>query len=189
MILLSHFPTVGISNTYLIGPDNGGPAILVDPGQFDVTLLDMIEGNRLDINAVLVTHGHENHVKGLRTLRKIYQAEVYYGGDRVMEFPAKRVEDGDIIDICGFETEVISVGGHSADSRLYRIDGYLFSGDILSAGRIGTSGSTWGRANMIEDLKIRIFSRKENYIVLPGHGPPTTLDAERQTNTALVGEL
>lgn len=189
MILLSHFPTVGVSNTYLVGPDEGGAAILVDPGHFDVVLLQMIEGNNLDIKAVLVTHGHENHIKGLKTLRKIYNAEVYYGGDRVLDFPSIRVEDGQRLDIYGFEIEVIVVGGHSADSRIFRIDGCLFTGDILSAGRIGTTASTWGRANMIEDLKNRLMARDDNYIVLPGHGPPTTLDAERRTNPALITEV
>ncbi len=63
MKLLSHFPAIGVSNTYIIGSAEGGDAILVDPGRFDVTLLNLIEENNIDIKKGLVTHDQENHIK------------------------------------------------------------------------------------------------------------------------------
>ena len=187
MTLLSHFPVVGVSNIYLVGPDGGGDAVIVDPGIFDVALLRLVEEGGFNVGAVLATHSHENHVQGLRTLRKIYDADIYGSGDTLMGFPCKSLVDGEILDICGFETEVIAVGGHTTDSLVYRIGNFLFTGDVLSAGRIGTSTTSWGRSNLIDELKTKLLSLEDDLIILPGHGPPTSLDAERRLNPDLAG--
>jgi len=185
MTLLSHFPSVGISNTYVVGPDSGGDALLVDPGRFDVELLELIEGHDLNIKAVLVTHAHENHVQGLRTLKKIYDVEVYAGYNRVFGFPATTVSHGSLFRAAGYEIGVMEVVGHSADSRVYLLDHYMFTGDILSAGRVGTTRTLQARDLMIESIRTTIMGLDRDLILLPGHGPPTTLNAERLWNPEL----
>lgn len=188
MRVLCHFAVVGLSNTYLIGPSEGGDAILIDPSRFDSHLLNMIEENGYYIRSILVTHDHENHVRGTATALKIYDAKIYGGTDSILGFPCTRVEEGKPIDLNGFTIEPLEIKGHSADSLVYRIDNYLFTGDILSAGRIGTSGSTWAKANLIKDIGDKILSLPKNTILLPGHGPPSTLEIEHLTNKDIEEE-
>ncbi|MCK5735544.1 MAG: MBL fold metallo-hydrolase [Spirochaetaceae bacterium] len=182
MKLLSHFPAIGVSNTYIIGAADGGKAILVDPGRFDVTLLDLIENNNLDITTILITHDHENHVQGLRTLMKIYNPVIFAGNAEVLGFKANTVSGGMKIDSSGFLVEIIDVEGHSSDSRVYKVGHYIFTGDILSAGRIGSSPSSYSRDLLLQSIKTKIISLNEDLLILPGHGPPTTISAEIKWN-------
>ena len=189
MKILSHFPAIGVSNTYIIGPADGGNAILVDPGRFDVALLELIENNKFDIKSVLLTHDHENHVRGLKTLMKIYSPTVFAGNNSIYGIAAVQVSDGEHIDCSGFSLEVIDVEGHSSDSRVYRIGNYIFTGDVLSAGRIGSSQSSYGRELLIESIKKKILCQNEDSLVLPGHGPPTSVAAELRWNPDLNSSM
>ncbi len=182
MKLLSHFPAIGVSNTYIIGPVNGGQAILVDPGRFDVTLLELIENNDFYITTVLITHDHDNHTKGLKTLMKVYDAEIIAGNKRIYDFESKPVIGGMRINASGFTVEVIDVEGHSTDSRVFKIGAYLFTGDVLSAGRVGSSLTSDTRKLLLQSTHSKIISLREDLLILPGHGPPTTISAEKRWN-------
>lgn len=185
MKLLNHFPAIGVSNTYVIGPDAGGEAILVDPGRFDVTLLNLIEDNDFNITSVLVTHDHDNHIKGLKTLKKVYDFRIIAGSRRIYDFEAEPVSHGMKINASGFDIEVIDVEGHSPDSRVYRVGAYLFTGDVLSAGRVGSSPTKFTRELLLRSIHEKISSIHEDLLILPGHGPPTTIGAEQRWNPDL----
>jgi glyoxylase-like metal-dependent hydrolase (beta-lactamase superfamily II) len=132
---------------------------------------------------VLVTHDHLSHVRGLRTLNKIYKAEVFAVNQNIMNCRANMVMDGDKIIIGGFTVDVISIPGHSSDSVVYRIGNLLFTGDVLTAGLVGRTASAYGATTQMNKLRSRLLSLPGDYIVLPGHGPPSTLEAERRFNT------
>jgi len=159
------------------------PAIIIDPGRMEKNTLDIIENNNFDLKAVLVTHSHLSHVRGFRTLKRIYDAEVYAVDQTIMGHKTHMVKDGDKIDIAGFKFEVISIPGHSSDSVVYRIGHLLFTGDVLTAGLVGSTASAYGAATQMNKLRSRLLSLPGDYIVLPGHGPPSTLEAERRFNT------
>jgi len=185
LILLSHFPAIGVSNTYILGSTEGGDAILVDPGRFDVTLLNLIEENNFDIKTVLITHEHENHIKGLKTLMKIYSPIVIAGSEEIFGMKTISVKDGDNINCSEINVEVIDVEGHSSDSRVYRVGPYIFTGDVLSAGRIGSSATSYTRELLIQSIKKKLMNLSEELLILPGHGPPTTISAEQKWNPDL----
>jgi len=185
LILLSHFPAIGVSNTYILGNAEGGDAILVDPGRFDVTLLNLIEDNSFDIKTVLITHEHENHIKGLRTLLKIYSPRVIAGNKEIFGLKTTSVKDGDNILCSGVNVEVIDVEGHSTDSRVYRAGPYIFTGDVLSAGRIGSSATNYTRELLIQSIRKKLLNLNKELLILPGHGPPTTIAAELKWNPDL----
>lgn len=187
MKLLCHFPAVGVSNTYVVGPESGGDAILVDPGRFDVSLLELIEGAGFYIRAVLVSHDHDNHIQGLNTLLKIYDAAIFAGNERIKDFPAIPAKGGTCIRAAGFEVEVIDIEGHSPDSRVFKVGSYLFTGDVLSAGRIGTSNTSEAGLRLTENISSRLLNLPGDTLVLPGHGPPTTISVERSLNPELSG--
>ena len=157
-------------------------AILVDPGSMEKQTLDSIESNNLDLKAVLITHDHENHVQGIKTLKKIYNADVIAVNPKIMDVKATMVKDGDKLIIGGFSIEVISIPGHSSDSVVYKIENMLFTGDVLTAGLVGSTASAYGAATQMNKLRSRLLSLPGDYVVLPGHGPPTTMEAERRFN-------
>ncbi|MCP4164123.1 MAG: MBL fold metallo-hydrolase, partial [Deltaproteobacteria bacterium] len=68
MKLLMYYGYANNANTYILGPKNGGNAILIDPGCFEVPLLNLIEENNFYIESVIVTHSHKNHTKGINTI-------------------------------------------------------------------------------------------------------------------------
>ena len=185
MKLLSHFPAIGVSNTYIVGPRSGGEAILVDPGRFDVSLLELIENEDFNITAVLVTHDHWNHIQGLKTLLKVYHADIFAGSDVVHGFSATQVFGGTCLHASGLDIEVIDVEGHSKDSRVYKVGSYIFTGDVLSAGRVGSSYSEDFRKILIHSIKEKLLVLDDEFLLLPGHGPPTSISVEKRWNPDL----
>jgi glyoxylase-like metal-dependent hydrolase (beta-lactamase superfamily II) len=157
-------------------------AIIVDPGSMENIMLKTIENNNFNLKAVLITHEHLGHVRGLRTLKRIYNAEVFAMNQKVMDHKTTMIKDGDRIGIAGFWIEIISIPGHSPDSVVYKIDNMLFTGDVLTAGLVGSTASTYGLTTQMNKLRSRLLSLPGDYIVLPGHGPPSTMEAERRFN-------
>jgi len=130
----------------------------------------------------LITHDHLSHVRGLRTLMRIYNVEVFAVNQSIMDHKTTVVKDGDRLFIGGFTVEVISIPGHSSDSVVYRVGDMLFTGDVLTAGLVGSTASAYGAATQMNNLRSRLLSLPGDYIILPGHGPPSTLEAERRFN-------
>ena len=185
MRLFFHYCSYGFSNCYVLGDEDVPRAIVIDPGSMDRQILEYIENNNLILDAVLITHDHIGHVHGLRTLRRIYQAEVFAINRVVLDIKTTPIKDGDRINIGPFAVEVISIPGHSADSVVYRIGSLLFTGDVLTTGIVGATASAYGAKTQMNALRSRLLSLPGDYTVLPGHGPPSTLEAERRYNVGI----
>jgi glyoxylase-like metal-dependent hydrolase (beta-lactamase superfamily II) len=188
MRIFFHYCLPGFSNCYILGSESiPGEAIIIDPGEMGADILNTIENNEYSLKGVLITHDHRGHVRGLRTLRRIYDAEIYAVNHVVMDHKTNVVRDGDLLNIGPFRIEVISVPGHSSDSAVYRIDNWLFTGDVMTAGLVGTTASSYGAALQMTAIRSKILSLRGDFIVFPGHGPPSTLEAERQFNAGILG--
>ena len=187
MIFFSLFSRLGFSNTYLIGPDNGGDGVLVDPGVFDAALLDAVEKNGLYIRSILITHAHNAHINGIRSLLKVYDAEIYANQPSVLDFPAHRVKDGDVLSIGGFSVRVIETPGHSIDSLCFEVGHVVFTGDTLSAGGTGATRDGYARGLLLESVRRKLLSLADEVLLFPGHGPPTKVGVEKLYNP-LLGE-
>jgi hydroxyacylglutathione hydrolase len=189
VICLSLFSAPGFSNAYLLGPDGGGDAVLVDPGEFDAAMLVAIEGNRLRVRWVLVTHAHEAHLKGIRGLRRVYELEVWCNQPSVLDFPAHHLHDGDHLALGSFAVEVLEVPGHTLDSLCYRVSGCVFTGDTLYAGSIGRTRDGYARGLLLEGIRRKLLTLPDSTLVFPGHGPPSTIGVERRFNPLLDQKL
>jgi glyoxylase-like metal-dependent hydrolase (beta-lactamase superfamily II) len=185
MIFYSHFSTDTLSNCYVIGPDNGGDAIIIDPGTFDTDLLTVIEENNLYLKYILVTHSHESHTRGIKTILKIYKAGIYSYRHSILDFKSNKVRDFMKIGSSNFEFEVLETPGHTGDSVTYRIDRSLFTGDALFAGTIGSVADGFTRGLMLSSIKDKLFHFDDDFLIFPGHGPPTTLGIEKKYNPDL----
>ncbi|MCL2266853.1 MAG: MBL fold metallo-hydrolase [Treponema sp.] len=187
MKLFFQYCSYGFSNCYILGTEKSGKdqqnaAIIIDPGSTENVTLEIIEDNNFDLKAILVTHDHKNHARGLRTLKRIYNAEVIAVNQSIMGHRTTMIKDGDRIVTGGFTIEIISIPGHSSDSVVYKINNLLFTGDVLTAGLTGSTASAYGAATQMSKLRSRLLSLPGDYVVLPGHGPPSTLEAERRFN-------
>jgi glyoxylase-like metal-dependent hydrolase (beta-lactamase superfamily II) len=200
MKLFFHYCPVSFSNCYVLGtefPDGGAlprtpsnmaphrEAVLIDPGYMDEAIVNFIEKNEYHLLAVLITHDHGNHVRGLQTLKRIYDADIYAVNPIIVDYKTILVRDRDICRIGPFRFEVISVPGHSPDSAVFKIDNLLFTGDALSAGLVGRTVSTYGAAIQMTALQSKIFSLPGDFTILPGHGPPSSLEAEQRFNAGV----
>lgn len=185
MKLLMYYGYAGRSNTYIIGPEEGGKAILIDPGRFEVPLLNMIEDNNYFIESIILTHSHASHSKGVKTTIKVYNSTIYSAIGKVDSLRTTMVSDKEKLKISGFDVEFFEIPGHSTDSLVFKIDNLLFTGDIFNSGYLGTPINSYAYSNMQREIQKRLLSLNDEIIVLPGHGPPSTIQAEREINENL----
>lgn len=187
MKIFMHYSTYGFSNCYLVGTDlydDDSPrdAAVIDPGCMEEPMVNFIEKHGYTLRGVLITHDHSSHVHGLRTLKRIYDVDVYAVNPRVQEIRTRIIRDGEKLNLGAIGVEVIAVPGHSADSAVFRVNHTLFTGDCLTAGLVGSAASSYGSAIQMNALLGKVFPLPGNYIILPGHGPPSSMDAERSFN-------
>ena len=185
MRLFFHYCPSGFSNCYILGSESHNEALFIDPGSMDSELLNIIEENNYQLRGILITHDHPHHVHGLRTIMRIYDTEIYAFNPVVRDHRTTLLRDGETLNIGSFEIEVISIPGHSADSAVFKAGRLLFTGDTLNAGLVGSTGSSYAAATQITALRSKILSLPGDYTVLPGHGPPSSLEAERRFNLDL----
>ncbi len=185
MKVFYHFSVIGFSNTYLIGPEEGAEAVIVDPGIFDVELLSLIEDNGYYIKAVLITHNHDNHTHGVRTLKKVYNADIYCALSSLCDFDCRRIKHGQTLHLAGLDFGVISIPGHSSDSMVFKTGNVVFTGDTLYAGMTGSTKNSYSRALLYNSIQEKLFTLPDDTIILPGHGPPSTIRAEKMFNPFL----
>ncbi|HOC29518.1 MAG TPA: MBL fold metallo-hydrolase [Treponemataceae bacterium] len=185
MKIYYHFSREGFSNGYLVGNEKTGKAIVIDPGVMNRELLAHIEQNRYQLEAVLVTHNHASHHNGLKTLLKIYSPKVYAADAELNGRKTTMLQGDGSFSAAGFTVRYFSVPGHSPDSLMFQIEQVLFTGDALSAGRLGETNNVYGKRNLLTHLKNKLMTLSDDLILLPGHGPPTTIGAERMYNCEL----
>ena len=218
-MLLTGFPAGMLQcNCYILAARAGSDAIIVDPGQRAMgRIREILDENRLTPSAVLLTHGHVDHIWSAQKVADTYGCPVYiHPEDRFMltdpikgfgprlaqlafgvlfSEPKQVVEldrDGDKLDLGGITVTVDHMPGHTRGSVVFRVsDGpadLAFTGDTLfkqSVGRTDLPGGS-GR-DLLDSIVTKLLVLDDDTVVLPGHGPQTTIGAERRTNPFLEG--
>ncbi|MBN1945075.1 MAG: MBL fold metallo-hydrolase [Bradymonadales bacterium] len=196
-------------NTYLVGCTRTRDAAVIDPGGQSDTLLDMAHANDLKITKLLLTHGHIDHIAGLKEMQKATEAPIYlheqdttiyttapmqglFFGLRVSQPPKanRSVTEGEEISIGEEVALVVHTPGHSAGSVCYYFQsaGVLFSGDLLFEGAIGRTDLPGGSNRaMSASLKRIVDLCPDETVVYPGHMGSTTISRERRNNPYLTG--
>jgi hydroxyacylglutathione hydrolase len=193
------------TNCYVVRADSAtAEAAVVDPSgeATDLRLLLARLGARCA--AILVTHGHWDHLLGVADLAEGTGAPVYMPeGERVLlESPDRftpsglvlapytpdvLLKGGEAIEVAGISFDVLSVPGHSPAHLAYYSDGSLFSGDVLFAGSVGRTdlpGADW--ETLIASIGSLVDTLPPETVVYPGHGPKTTLGDELVRNPFLA---
>ncbi len=183
--LFCHFGYSAFSNIYIINQDGEENVIIVDPGIMDLQLLNLIENNGFYVKHILVTNNDHSHVNGIRTLKKIYDADIY----SYTELPCRnefiKINHGDKLNLDGITIDVINVPGQSMDSVCFKIQNMLFTGDTIFAGSIASDLTREQLGTLKKFIKERIFSLDDDTLIFPGHGSPSTMSAEKAFNPHL----
>ena len=116
---------------------------------------------------------------------KIYSPKIY-GADYEIAGEETNVITGDgSLRLANLSIKYISLPGHTSDSIIYQIGNVIFTGDSISAGKLGNTNSSYSRHLLRHNIDEKIMSQQDNTILLPGHGPPTSVGAERKFNINL----
>ena len=188
MKIYFHLNLEGFSNCYVIVNEKTHEAIIIDPGQITTEIINHIETGGYKLTGVLVSHNHGSHVAGLSSLRKIYSPEVYAADWEVAGNDTNVLKDDGVLKIAGLDVEYFSLPGHTNDSMVYKIGSVIFTGDSLSACKIGSTNSKFSERTLVKNIKQKILSQTDDTVIMPGHGPPTTVAVEREFNPKLLLE-
>ena len=179
MKIYFHLNEGGFSNCYLVVDEVSNQAIIIDPGKITKEIIARIEDNHLNLAAVLITHNHGSHADGLRTLRKIYSPKVFAADWAVAANDTTVITGDGTTEIEGIQVSYLTIPGHTSDSVMYGIGSILFTGDVLLSGEIGKTNSSYSEYILRSNIEHKIFSQLESTILMPGHGPPSTLGAAK----------
>jgi glyoxylase-like metal-dependent hydrolase (beta-lactamase superfamily II) len=183
------------ANCYLVAWEGGAEAAVIDPGDTPELVLAQLAERGWRAAGILVTHGHIDHLGGVAAVARDAGVEVWMPAgeaDLLREFPGAPyspehlLEGGETVELAGISFDVTPVPGHSPASVAYGVDGHLFVGDVLFAGSVGRTDLAGGdMQTLLRSIDRLIRAYPPETIVLPGHGPVTTLGAEHGSNPFL----
>jgi hydroxyacylglutathione hydrolase len=214
-MLIAGFPAGSFAaNCYIVAPEPGAECLIIDPGQdAEPGIAELVARYRLQPVAVLATHGHIDHiwsvapVCGARNIPayihpddralladparglSLLAGQQLFGGITFTEpDDVQELTDGMTLDLAGVSVVVDHAPGHTPGSVTFRLPDTMFTGDLLFAGSIGRTDLQGGDYQTILDSLARVcLPLPDDTVVLAGHGPQTTIGAERAANPFLAG--
>ena len=182
MKIYFHMNVDFFSNSYIIVNEETNEAVLVDPGKITKEMINQLEDNHYTPAAVLVTHNHEEHLRGLKTFLKIYECPVYAAESKVLGIQTNVIHGEGKLTLAGLEVEYFPVPGHTPDSMVFKVGSVLFTGGVIGAGTIGETNSNYSKMILKKGIEQKILTQSEDTTIMPGYGPLTTVAAERSFN-------
>jgi len=196
------------TNTWVVAPEPGGQAVVIDAPPDPSGVLDLLARHDLTPVALLLTHGHIDHAGGAGQLLGMVSATAYVhpDDDFLTLDPASQLRmlfgmvppgdyeppngftalaDGDRLRLAGVDFDVLHTPGHTPGHCCFSLadESVLFSGDQLFAGSIGRTDLPGGDTDQLMDsMRSKIMPLGDDVRVLPGHGPETTIGFERMNN-------
>jgi len=193
------------ANCYLVYSEKDNEGIVIDPGGDVDDIIAKIEELGLKIKYIILTHGHGDHIAGVGEIKEYTNAPVLIHKDdehllrdgdnnlssmmamgRVELSADMIVEDGDEIFFGDLKAKIIHTPGHTPGGISIKIEDSIFTGDTLFAGSIGRTDFPGGSfEKIIDSIKNKIIIYPDDTKIYPGHGPSSTIKAEKATNPFL----
>lgn len=194
------------TNCYLVSCPETMECVIIDPGAEPEAIFRLIAEKSLKPKVILNTHGHIDHIGANKDIKEKFDIPLYIHSEdssmlksvlqsqmgiflEAKESPPADhfFEDGEEIDIGKSSLKVIHTPGHSPGSVSFLGDGFLLSGDTLFYGGVGRTdlpGGSW--QELVDSIKNKILTMPEEMIVLPGHGPHTSVGQEKRSNPFIL---
>lgn len=194
------------SNCYIVGSKSNKEGMIIDPGDEAKQILKRVKQLALDIKLIVLTHGHIDHTGALKEVREVTGAEVVIHADDAKSLkerslsnlfgllypipppPDRLLKGGDSINIGDLHFLVLHTPGHTPGGVCLLGQGVVFSGDTLfnyGVGRTDLPGGSYSQ--LMNSIQTKLMTLPDNTVVYPGHGPDTTIGAERRDNPFLHG--
>lgn len=191
------------TNCYFLINEDTKEVLIVDPADRAQKIIEWINSEGLKPVAILLTHGHFDHIMGVAGVKKEYNIPIYASRDEVevlanpqinvstmmgayMSMKADELfSDGDVLELAGMKLKVISTPGHTIGSVCFYMEEekVLISGDTLFEASVGRSDFPTGSSRqLIESIKTRLFVLPDDTDVFPGHGGTTSIAYEKAHN-------
>ena len=194
-------------NCYLVLDPQTRDGVIIDPGGEKEKILEHVKGLTMKPLAILLTHGHGDHIAALEAVKSEFQIPHYVGkGDEpLLASPSENVSafygfpiicppadfvvnDGESIRLGKLEFSVFATPGHTPGGVCYSTGKNLFCGDTLFQSSIGRTDLPGGNyEQLINSIERNILTLPDDIICYPGHGPATTVGQERKFNPFLTG--
>lgn len=197
--------TLGVcaTNCYFLYREGSGEVIFVDPADRGADIYEALQKKGLLVAAILLTHGHFDHIWGAEKLRELSGAKIYaldaekvvcqdayvnvsaQAGRKATIAPDEWLTDGQTITLADITLKVISTPGHTIGSTCYYVEeaGFLIAGDTLFEGSVGrTDFPTGSMSKLVRSVKEKLFLLPDETKVYPGHGDSTTIGDEKKYN-------
>lgn len=194
-------------NCTLLGDETSREAIVVDPGDDIPRILSLLARHRLTLKQIVVTHAHIDHIAGAQHLKSLTGAPILYNQRdlplvRMMDLqagwlgvttpdvpePDASLEDNSTISIVGLSANILHTPGHTEGSLCLHLPAHrlLLAGDTLFAGSVGRTDLPGGNtATLLRSIHNRLLPLPDDTVVVPGHGPETSIGRERDDNPFL----
>jgi glyoxylase-like metal-dependent hydrolase (beta-lactamase superfamily II) len=195
-------------NCSILGDEDSREAIVVDPGDDIPRIMALLQRHRLTVKQILITHAHIDHIAGAASLKQLTGAPILYNPRdlplvKMMDVqagwlgmptpevhsPDDTLEDGRVIAITGLSGNILHTPGHTQGSVCLHlpVQNLLLAGDTLFAGSVGRTDLPGGDGpTLVRSIREKLLPLSDSTVVVPGHGPKTTIGEERESNPFLT---
>ena len=190
------------TNTYILGSKGSGECIIIDPGAEATTIIAKVNELNLKVIYIINTHGHGDHNGAVKTIKdftgakygindkdiRVLETSTLWAPSILPDYERPPSPDFSIISAATIEVgdlslDVLETPGHTPGSVCFYIKGFLFTGDTLFKNSIGRYDMDGGdREQLIDSIRSKLFTLPSGTVIMPGHGPKSTIETEINQN-------
>jgi glyoxylase-like metal-dependent hydrolase (beta-lactamase superfamily II) len=189
------------TNAYVIGDEGTKLGVVIDPGDEGDRIMDVVKGNNLEINAIVCTHSHFDHIGAAGDIRKETGAKILLHKDDLEGYglakeqasfwgfdiedlpqPDDYIDEGDTLQVGSLSFKILHTPGHSPGGISLYGEGIVLTGDTIFQGSVGRTDFPGGSIEQLKESFRRLLALPRETKVYSGHGPETTIGREKKEN-------